>query len=119
MKELREALEFLEGARFENYRGQIIAHHDNKNKDFIVFDLTCVCSEVGSRNAEEMGDALCALLNGAKEALEQRDAFLTACEALMGERPETENFMVWLDARQQQILAAIAKARGTNAAEQE
>lgn len=28
---LRAALEYLEGARFENYSGQIIAHHTNKN----------------------------------------------------------------------------------------
>lgn len=74
LQHLRDALSYLEGARFENYSGQVIAEHDDKKKDYIVFDLTCTCSEVPGSNADELADMLVTVLNGAQEALKQYDA---------------------------------------------
>jgi hypothetical protein len=71
----QEALEFLDGARFENYSGQIIAEHANKNKDFIVCELSCTCSEVASKNADEYGEVLVTLLNSVKGLLAQQGTF--------------------------------------------
>jgi len=71
----QEALDFLDGARFENYSGQIIAEHANKNKDFILCDLGCTCSEVGSKNADEYGEVLITLLNGTSAALSDLAAY--------------------------------------------
>lgn len=65
MTALKQALDYLEGARFENYSGQIIAEHADKNKDFIVCDFTCECSEVASKNADEYGEVFVTVLNGA------------------------------------------------------
>jgi hypothetical protein len=37
---------------------------------------------------------------------------LAACEAMFDERSETEDFLCWMDDREKQLRAAIAKARG-------
>jgi hypothetical protein len=37
---------------------------------------------------------------------------LAACEALLAERPETAGFMAWMNDREDQVRAAVAKARG-------
>jgi hypothetical protein len=71
----QEALDFLGGARFENYSGQIIAEHANKNKDFILCELSCTCSEVASKNADEYGEVLITLLNSVKGLLDQQGVF--------------------------------------------
>jgi hypothetical protein len=72
---LQEALDFLDGAHFENYSGQIIAEHANKNRDIIVCDLGCTCGEVASKNADEYGEVLVTLLNGAREAVAKLAAY--------------------------------------------
>ena len=71
----QEALDFLGDARFENYSGQIIAEHANKNKDFILCELSCTCSEVASKNADEYGEVLVTLLNSVKGLLAQQGTF--------------------------------------------
>lgn len=71
----QEALDYINGARFENYSGQIIAEHANKNKDFIVCELSCTCSEVASKNADEYGEVLVTLLNSVKGLLAQQGTF--------------------------------------------
>jgi hypothetical protein len=71
----QEALDFLGGARFENYSGQIIAEHANKNEDFILCELSCTCSEVASKNADEYGEVLITLLNSVKGLLDQQGVF--------------------------------------------
>lgn len=61
---LCEALEYLEGARFENYSGQIVEQKDGKDH-LIICDLGCACGEVGSSRSEEYAEALVTLLNNA------------------------------------------------------
>jgi len=74
---IQEALDYLEGARFANYSGQIIAEHEDKNKDHIVCDLTCTCSEVANKNADEYGEALVTALN----AVTALPGLVASCEA--------------------------------------
>lgn len=62
---ISEVLEYLNWPKFENYSGQVVAEHAEKRDDYIVFDLTCTCSEVANGNADEVGEVLVALLNAA------------------------------------------------------
>lgn len=62
---IQSALEYLEGARFANYSGQIIAEHQEKQKDYIVCELSCTCGEIPSGSADEYGEVLVTVLNAA------------------------------------------------------
>jgi hypothetical protein len=83
----QEALDFLDGARFANYSGQIIAEHADKNKDFILCDLTCACSEVANKNADEYGEALAVLLNGSARLRAALAPFADIAELILGDLP--------------------------------
>ncbi len=64
MTTVTEALEYLEGARFANYSGQIVEQKHGKDH-LIVCEIGCVCSEVEPRVADEYGEVLVTLLNSA------------------------------------------------------
>lgn len=86
---IQEALDYLEGARFVNWggSGQINAVFDDKRKDYIVCEIGCACGEIATKNAEEYGDALIALLNGAAalpgliEACKAAEQYIIAAHA--------------------------------------
>lgn len=102
---IQEAIEYLEGGHFENCSGQIVARHEEKRLDHIVCDLTCACSEVMSKNADEAGEVLVTLLNRAMAVPDLLDALerlvhMAECNTLPG--PNTLA----------QARTALAKARG-------
>jgi hypothetical protein len=82
---IQEALAYLENAHFENYSGQIIAEHQETRKDYIAFDLTCTCNEVPNKVADEVGEALITLLNGARATHECAERMDAAIRALIAE----------------------------------
>lgn len=69
MTTLQEAIDYLQGAQFANYSGQIVEQVDGKDKT-IICDLGCTCGEIASKNADEYGEMLVTLLNGASSAAE-------------------------------------------------
>ena len=70
LQPLRDALGYLDGARFANYSGQII-----EQGGLIVCEIGCACSEIAPKRADEYAEALISVLNGAREALTELDAY--------------------------------------------
>jgi hypothetical protein len=85
LKLLRSALEYLGGARFANYSGQVVEQDKDGRDRVILFDLGCTCGEIASKNANEYAEHLVALLNGAREALAENERLRSALDAVLEE----------------------------------
>lgn len=70
----QEALDYINGARFVNYSGQIIEQRDGRDR-YIVCEIGCNCSEIPGKISDEYGEALVTLLNSVEVLLAQQGTF--------------------------------------------
>ena len=70
----QEALDYINGARFANYSGQIVERRDGRDR-YIVCEIGCNCSEIPGKISDEYGEALVTLLNSVEALLAQQGTF--------------------------------------------
>lgn len=80
LSDLRERLALL--GELTNYSGQVCQVQENAPVK-ILFDVGCAsCSEIGSAHADEFAEALCRVVNGAREllpAVQERPTIVCLC----------------------------------------
>lgn len=75
----------------DNASGQICQMKDGK-PDLLLFEFGCPsCSEVASKNADEYGDALVAIVNAAPGLVENLDALCNGLEWMIENHPTIMN----------------------------
>lgn len=71
--------------RIDNMSGQVCQLDANGKPVLILFDIGCPnCSEVASKNADELADALVTLANAAPALLSERNRLRMALSGLVG-----------------------------------